>query len=489
MIESFGGVAEGIRGSARPAHPLMPPVGPAPPLDPPAAWRSRSTRAGLSRAWLAVLALASSVAARGAAHPQDGPHCEIVIEIRDDSVRIRLSPNLVYLDHLLEWSRESPDAVGPSELWALRDLLLDRFSRSHPVTIDGVAVEPRIGPIELSAPDPSLVSLFPRNGMRGLLKVQFTLTYPASSPPREVGILWESYPPNELSLLDPPPPLRLAAELFSPGSRRLIEFRRDEPMHLWHAPEEPVEAAELALPAAPPPPRVRTVPVGSSLLCLLGSFAAARLLQRRGLRGAVPAAAVLAASAAAAVAAGSWWRVPIHREAVALPTVAEAESLFARLHRSLYLAFDRFDEESVYDALEEAVAGPLLPRLHASIRRSLVLEEEGGAMSRVVRFTPLEVEVESIGLVDPEGGSGESAARAGFTVRTRWEVEGAVFHWGHGHRRVNEYEGRYLVLATDRGWRIAGDTLLAQRRVDEFDGGGEEEREGEAAAAAEVFEL
>lgn len=436
------------------------------------------------------MVLASLVATRSAAHPQDGPHCEIVIEIRDDSVRVRLSPNLVYLDHLLEWERESPDALGPSELWALRDLLLDRFTRSHPVTIDGVSVEPRIGPIEVSAPDPSLVSLFPRNGMRGLLKVQFTLTYPAPSPPREVGILWESYPPNELSLLDPPPPLRLAAELFAPGSRRLIEFRRDEPMHVWHAPEASVEAAAVPLPAAPPPPRVTTVPVGSSLACLLGSLAAARLLQRRGLRGAVPAAAVLAASAAAAVALGSWWRVPIHREAAELPTAAEAEALFARLHRSLYFAFDRFDEESVYDALEEAVAGPLLPRLHASIRRSLVLEEEGGAMSRVVRVTPLEVEVESIGLVAAAGGSGEGEgeARAGFTVRARWEVEGAVFHWGHGHRRVNEYEGRYLVLATDRGWRIAGDALLAQRRVDEFDGA-VEERDGEAAGAPEVFEL
>ena len=67
-----------------------------------------------------------------------------------------------------------------------------------------------------------------------------------------------------------------------------------------------------------------------------------------------------------------------------------------------------------------------------------------------------------------------SSLRIGFTVRCKWQVDGAVYHWGHGHFRTNEYEGRFLVIATDRGWRLAGDELLSQRRVDEpeesFDG-------------------
>jgi len=106
------------------------------------------------------------------------------------------------------------------------------------------------------------------------------------------------------------------------------------------------------------------------------------------------------------------------------------------------------------------------------------MEEEGGAVGRVVEVRPLEIEVESIGLVapPPDPGSPEAAdadeaaidaRRVGFTVRCRWEVDGAVYHWGHGHFRTNEYEGRYLVIATDEGWRIAGDELLSQRRVDE----------------------
>ncbi len=461
----------------------MPPSAPVRPAPASAALRSCFAAAVVRRL---LLVAAVAIAGTAAAHPQDGPHCEIVIEIRDDAVRIRLSPNLVFLDHLLDWDRENPDEIAPSELWDLRDLLAARFASSHPVTIDGVEVPPQLGPIEVAAPDPSLVALFPRSGMRGLRKVQFTLTYPASSPPQEVGILWESYPPNELSLLDPPPPLRYLAELFAPGERRLIEFRHDEPMQTWHAPPPASEASAVPLPEAPPPPREVVVPLASAAICLLGAILAATSLRRGLRRGVVPAAASLALAAAAATAVSSRWRVTIHREASVLPTAGDAETIFARLHRGLYSAFDRFDEESIYEALDDSVAGPLLPRLHAAIRRSLVLEDEGGAMSRVVRFTPVEVEVESIGLVTPPEaavGGREATPRVGFTVRTRWQVEGAVFHWGHGHRRVNEYEGRYLVMATDEGWRIAGDTLLSQQRIDGFDEG------PESAEGEEVFEL
>ena len=54
----------------------------------------------------------------------------------------------------------------------------------------------------------------------------------------------------------------------------------------------------------------------------------------------------------------------------------------------------------------------------------------------------------------------------GFSVVMRWQVAGAVFHWGHSHHRTNEYQARYNVLATDTGWRIADSQILEQLRVD-----------------------
>jgi len=54
----------------------------------------------------------------------------------------------------------------------------------------------------------------------------------------------------------------------------------------------------------------------------------------------------------------------------------------------------------------------------------------------------------------------------GFQVRTRWQVEGEVYHWGHAHVRVNEYEADYTVLSTAAGWRIAASHIIEQFRVE-----------------------
>jgi len=440
-----------------------------------------AAEAALRRGLLALL-LAVGVTGRPATataaplHPQDGPHCEIVIEIRPDGVRVRLSPNLAFLDRILEWPREDPDAIAPSEVWHLEQLLASFFRERHPVEIDGSLVEPRLGPIEVATPDLQLIGLFPKSGVRGLQKVQFTLAYPSAAPPEQVALLWETYPPDFLSLLDPPPSMILGAELYAPGERRLIEFREQEPLYVWHAPATQESAASVALPQAPPPPAPLRVPIAAIGLCLAGALSAALALQRLGYRrGGAAALAVLAGTAVATTLVGDAWSVSIQRRPASLPSEAEAGAIFRALHRDLYRAFDAIDEEAIYDALETTVDAALLPRLFRSIRRGLILEDEGGVMTRVVSATPLAIEVESIGLVEPPrradrpiGEVPEEAARlVGFVVRCRWQVEGAVFHWGHGHRRVNEYEGRWLVLATSRGWRIAADELLSQRRVDE----------------------
>ena len=48
-------------------------------------------------------------------------------------------------------------------------------------------------------------------------------------------------------------------------------------------------------------------------------------------------------------------------------------------------------------------------------------------------------------------------------------MEGQVYHWGHSHTRVNEYEADYAVLSTPAGWRIAASSIREQFRVDEPD--------------------
>jgi hypothetical protein len=416
-------------------------------------------------------------------HPQDGPHCEVVMRIRESGVEVRLSPNLVFIDAVVDFPREDPGNIAPSEVWTLRDLLAERFATPSGfplISIDGRTPSPTMGEILVNDPDPDLLSLFPLNGMRGLRKIAFTLEYPTDGVPEEVAIRWRDFPPNELSLLEEPPPLVITVELLAPGERDLVDLRAEEPEFIWHRPPpDEAEAAALAAPAAPPAPKVRTVALLPVVAVGAAALLAATLLQRRGWRrGIAGVAVVLAAGTSLAWFGRDVWRVTIAREEAPLPSESDAAAIFVPLQRGIYRAFDLDGEEEVYDALASCVDGPLLPRIYRTVRRSLIMEEEGGAVGRVIEVRPLEVDVESIGLVEPPAaGDAEIATdanaderdprRVGFTVRCLWEVDGAVYHWGHGHFRTNEYEGRYLVIATDEGWRIAGDELLSQRRIDE----------------------
>jgi hypothetical protein len=89
------------------------------------------------------------------------------------------------------------------------------------------------------------------------------------------------------------------------------------------------------------------------------------------------------------------------------------------------------------------------------------MEEEGGAMSRVVAVRPLSTAVESQGEIEFEGGR-----VAAFTIAARWQVDGRVTHWGHAHERTNEYDGRFTVTAERDGWRIHDAEITRQERVD-----------------------
>ena len=89
------------------------------------------------------------------------------------------------------------------------------------------------------------------------------------------------------------------------------------------------------------------------------------------------------------------------------------------------------------------------------------MEDEGGAMSRVVAVRPITTRIESQGEIEI-GGRRVPA----FTVAARWQVDGRVTHWGHAHDRTNEYDGRFVVGAEGDGWRMHDAEILRQERID-----------------------
>ncbi len=406
-----------------------------------------------------LVALASCVVAGpalGAADldPKDGPDVDLRIAVEDGEVRFQIITNLAFLDETTEAYRENEATLDPSEAPAAMDALVELFRRDVEVKVDGAVVAP-LAPdpdrdFEYDQGDPSLIPHFVNFGARAVARTRLTLRYPCKSPPDRVSIIWGTYPDN-VTLADEEgvaPPIEILCRLAAGGVDRIVRFQREEPQFIWHR-----AAEENGARMAPVPPirQQERAPLPAAGLGLVGVALAAFTLGPRRLRRAATGPLLLLSVV--------FLGVQFAGRGVDLPSDAEAVSVFEPLHENIYRAFDYTDESDVYDALAESVDGPLLERLYDEVYRSLVLQEAGGAVSRVASVRHLDLAVEEIGVV------GERAL-PGFVVDATWQVDGAVYHWGHAHTRTNEYRARYTVHAAEQGWRIAASEVLAQRRVD-----------------------
>lgn len=412
--------------------------------------------------WLAC------VGAWAAVHPQDGPHADIRISIDEGGVHIGMMINLAFIDETVAFARESPTAVAEIEEDLLRQLLTEFFGGRNKVEIDGVAVGPIVRDFEMIRPGLENLPLFPLSGMRGLLRARVDVEYPSKAMPRRVRFVWDSYPLDVLSELPEGaarPPMAVEAQLIAEGTVDILRFTKEEPEITWHGTgltrEErflEVPEAESAAKAACFPALSLGMAVGGLVLAMCGIQRTGR---REGERRRVPGAVLLLSGALLLATAPVLRRVGTVEMGmgVRLPTAVEARAIFEPLHANIYRAFDYEERGAIYDALARSVDGPLLESLYDQIYTSLVMYEEGGAVSRVSAVRMMRAEIGSIGVAgDPP--------RAMFTLEAQWQVDGVVYHYGHSHRRTNEYVAEYAVGLTEEGWRIKGNRVLSQERLD-----------------------
>ncbi len=392
-----------------------------------------------------------------AAHPLDGPDVDLRVQVTASKVTLHAIFNLAFLDELMPMVREDEYALAVPEQPALRERMFAWLKLNSTLSIDGVAVTPTLAAFDVDPGDPRWLPMFPTMGSKALIKARFELEYKALQAPRTVSLVWKAYPP---SLVMSTPERKVFNEvltlLTAGGTEQVIPLRHDEPEFTWHAP-----ADGTAVRLLPVPMPVREYPVSLSTPTIVGLlFALAAVtwgvLRARWLR---PARVVLASLAILGAAVAYRQFEPWLRGRTELPTAQEAVAIFAPLHANVYRAFDYTEPAEVYDALARSVDGSLLDTVYNDVYRSLVMAEEGGAVSRVKEVRPMQHDIERVGVL----GDGRTPS---FTVNARWQVDGAVFHWGHQHWRTNEHRARYTVIATEAGWRIAGAEPLAQERVE-----------------------
>ena len=397
--------------------------------------------------------------AESSRHPQDGPHCDLKFRVEREAFVAEIAMNIVFLDWLLVFEREDSERIDPSELARLSPMLVRYFAAQMPVSIDALTVAPVVGKLSVNDPDEVLLPLFPTSGWRGLRKVSFELVYPLKSPPNEIAIVWPAYPPDLLSVWASKPPLEIAAEWTADGLRSQLLFTRSEPGFTWRRPTGGIDARLDTVPtppvAQPLVPAWATMAIGVFVVAFVAA-AMARRAPRVALGAGLVAAAIVLVMRPSGPATLAWGtRAPVG------VSDAAAQTIFETLHGNMYRAFDYDDERTTYDALARSVSGALLEETYLSVRRALVMEDEGGAMSRVVAVRPITTRIESQGEIEI-GGRRVPA----FTVAARWQVDGRVTHWGHAHDRTNEYDGRFVVGAEGDGWRMHDAEILRQERID-----------------------
>jgi len=423
------------------------------------------------RLLLAILWLVMLPGVAWAAHPQDGPHADVRIAIEDDVVRFSIGLNLAFIDEIVPPRRESLDAVAPSEIGPIRAGLEAFVREDNRVVIYGIEVPPDIKSFELGAdPDPAGLALFPKTGMRALIRAVMIVEYPTVGPPQEIEFTWAAYPPDVLAEETEPgaelPAMVIEALLTADGKHKPLRFSEAQPTVTWSASESEGESLFNDVPVPPRPEPPETFPalsVGLGVIALVGVIAGVAGLAR-GRRPWI-AGLVAVVFAVGALATRDIGRVPAPGTGSQIepPSEQDAATVFRALHANLYRAFDYTDESDIYDALSRSVAGDELEAMYVQVFRSLVQAENDGMVGVVTGLEPRELEIAER---RAEAVQGDAGARVTFKARHVWRVEGTVYHWGHSHTREHEYEGEYEVAALDEGWRIVDYRITRQTRLD-----------------------
>lgn len=129
----------------------------------------------------------------------------------------------------------------------------------------------------------------------------------------------------------------------------------------------------------------------------------------------------------------------------------ELKPALGQLLSNIYAAFEHREDADVYDTLATSVEGTLLKELYLHIKRSLIIAEQGGALSRVTNLEVTDVK--------PMGTSASSA------YEVTWKLSAETEHWGHLHLRTSQYRARLTLSGKDKAWKLQKFQIVDEQRL------------------------
>ena len=133
----------------------------------------------------------------------------------------------------------------------------------------------------------------------------------------------------------------------------------------------------------------------------------------------------------------------------------ESRNLLTNLLKNTYRAFDYRSESDIYDKLAISLEGDLLREVYIQTKQSMVLENQGG----------IQVKLKSVDLLDVEELEDDELPKDALAYKCQWVVEGDVGHWGHIHRRINQYEAVMRILPTEGSWKMYDLEIIEEQRT------------------------
>ncbi len=151
---------------------------------------------------------------------------------------------------------------------------------------------------------------------------------------------------------------------------------------------------------------------------------------------------------------------PFVRTATSLPFVSQWKpskertgTLLGDLLTNVYRAFDRRQEDAVYDRLALSVTGDQLTDIYLQNRQVMALENRGWARAKVDEVNILEVL--EVNRSDDQG----------IITDVSWTVRGSVNHFGHTHYRQNQYRAFVSFVNEDEVWKISSIEPIEEIRI------------------------
>ena len=135
------------------------------------------------------------------------------------------------------------------------------------------------------------------------------------------------------------------------------------------------------------------------------------------------------------------------------PSKERTGTLLNELLVNVYRAFDRRDENAVYDRLALSVTGDQLTDIYLQNRQVMALENRGGARAKVDEVNILDVFTV------------ENTSDQAIKADAMWTVRGSVNHFGHTHYRQNQYRA-LVTFKDDNGiWKISAIEPIEEIRI------------------------